>query len=108
MSSYGIELPNAFGDYTTAQTDTALVAAVTGKVIKVAAVFVNSVVGGIVTFESGGSTAIFEVYPGANGGAVVAAPEGQYLCRTTAGESLTVTTDITGAHSVNVLYRVES
>lgn len=104
--AYNLELPNAFGDYTSAQTDTALVAAVSGKQVRVAAVYVMSDTAGTVTFESGGSTVVFEVYPGDSGGASVVAPTGQFLFKTVAGESLTVTTDIAGNHAVNVLYEV--
>ena len=102
--SYGMRLPNVFGDYTTAQTNTALVAAVTGKSIGVAAVYVMSAVAGTVTFRSSTTSVIFEVYPGANGGVQAVAPDGQFLFDTVAGESLTVTTGITGDHAVNVLY----
>ena len=108
MSSYGMRLPNVFGDYTTAQTNTELVAAVSGKRIGVAAVYVMSAAAGTVTFESDGAgvTVIFEVYPGANGGVQAVAPDGQFLFTTVAGEALDVTTTITGDHAVNVLYQV--
>ena len=103
---YTERLPNVLGDYTSAQSDTSLVAAVSGKRIRVAAIYVMSAVAGEVVIESGGMTAIFVVHPGANGGVQATAPDGQFLCSTSEGESLTVTTDITGAHTVNVLYQV--
>lgn len=104
--SYGTVLAQAKGDYTTAQTDTELVAAVSGASVKVAAVYVMSDTAGVVTFESDGSTVVFETYPGANGGLAFAAPAGQFLFETVAGESLEVTTDITGNHFVSLLYTI--
>ena len=105
MSSYGGGVTQAKGDYTTAQSDDALVAAKSGYRIKVAAVYVMSQVAGEATFESGGSSVVWEVYPGDSGGAAQSAPAGEFLFGTAAGESLTVTTDITGKHFVSVLWK---
>lgn len=102
---FGTIMPNVYGSYTSAQTDTELVAALSGYRIGVAAVYVMSAVAGEVIFESGGSTEVFSVLPGDSGGVQAVAPPGQFLFTTASGESLTVTSDIAGEHRVNILYR---
>ncbi len=99
------------GNYTTAQTATALIAAPnTNRAIRVWSIFVMSDTAGIVTFLDGtGNTVRFEVYPGANGGANKDAPviphtQNFGIFTVATAEPLDVTTDITGNHAVHVIY----
>ena len=104
-SSYGGGVIPALGDYTTAQTDTVIVADPgDGFAIGVISIFAMSAVAGVVTLEDG-ATVKFEGYPGANGGFDKTAPDGDFLFTISASTALTVTTDITGNHSVHVLYK---
>ena len=101
------------GNYTTAQTATALIAAPGAKnAIRVWSIFVMSDTAGIVTFLDGTGNAVrFEVYPGANGGANKDAPilpnhQNFGILTVADNEPLDVTTDITGNHAVHVIYEV--
>ena len=101
------------GNYTTAQTATALIAAPnTNRAIRVWSIFVMSDTAGIVTFLDGTGNAVrFEVYPGANGGANKDAPiipqhQNFGIFQVATAEPLDVTTDITGNHAVHVIYEV--
>ena len=106
-------MDEVLGDYTTAQTATALIAAPgTNNAIRVWSIFVMSDTAGIVTFLDGTGNAVrFEVYPGANGGANKDAPvlpdhRNFGIFTVALNEPLDVTTDITGAHSVHVIYEL--
>ncbi len=106
---YGVKLQQASLQSASAWSDESLVAAGgAGTYVKVAAVYVMSKVAGEVTFETGGDTVVWEVYPAANGGMQQTAPEGQFLFVCDANEALTVTSDITGEQFVSVLYVVEA
>ncbi len=102
------------GNYTTAQTATALIAAPgnSNQAIRVWSIFVMSDTAGIVTLLDGTGNAVrFEVYPGANGGANKDAPvlpnrQNFGIFTVADGEPLDVTTDITGNHAVHVIYEV--
>ena len=88
----------------TAETDTELVAAVTGQTIKVAWIFYMTDTACIVTFETGTSGAKYILTPAASGGVDLLAPPGIFLFECTSGESLTYTTSVAGIHTVTVAY----
>ena len=106
-------MDEVIGDYTSAQTATALIAAPTANfAIRVWSIFVMSAVAGIVTLLDGtGGSVRFEVYPAIGGGVNKDAPvlpdrQNFGIFDVAAGEPLDVTTDITGNHSVHVIYEV--
>ncbi len=106
-------MDEVIGDYTTAQTATALIAAPgTNNSIRVWSIFAMSAVAGIITFLDGTGGAVrFEGYPVIGGGFNKDAPElpdhrNFGIFTVASGEALDVTTDITGAHSVHVIYEV--
>ena len=88
-----------------AETNTELVAAVTGVTYDIAYIFFSCDTAMEVLLESGASTERFRFYPAANGGANILAPHGSFLFSTVAGESLTYTTDTAGKHMIVVGYR---
>ncbi|MCH8831104.1 MAG: hypothetical protein IID45_16150, partial [Planctomycetes bacterium] len=47
-----------------------------------------------------------ELFPAADGSDSMIAPAGEFLFHISAGVDLDVTTDITGAHYVHVLYKI--
>ena len=99
--------PRAYVASATALTDSELVAAVAATRIRVKALIVLSDTAGTVTLESGGTTDLIEGYPAAGGGYDLSgclAHEKAFLCETALGESLTVSTNITGNHTVTVIY----
>lgn len=107
MSSiYGQQLAQANAQTATAQTDTELVAAQTGRTIKVASVFVSSAAAMTVTLESGTATRKLEAYVGANSTFDAAGGAGGFLFECAAGEALTFTTSAAGATFVSVSYVV--
>ena len=88
-----------------ALTDSELAGAVASTQINVHAIVVSTDTAGTVTLESGGTTRKFELYPGANGGIAMAGSEPyDPLFECDAGESLTVTTNITGNQFILVKY----
>lgn len=104
---YGADLIQAKHQASTAQTDTALVGAVTGRKIKVAHVFAMADTAMTVTFESGTTNMRWQVYPAANGGVESSAPAGEYLFETAVGEALTYSSSDPGNVFVSVLYVVQ-
>ncbi len=101
------------GNYTTAQTATALIAAPgANRAWRIWSIYVMSDTAGIVTFLDGTGNAVrFEVYPGANGGANKDAPvlpdtRNFGIFDVATNEPLDVTTDITGNHAVHVIYEL--
>lgn len=106
MTYYPMEMPQASVQSATALTDSILVDAGASSVVKVAAVYVMTDTAGTITLEADDTVDVllWEVYPAANGGMQMAAPEGQYLFQTGAGQDLLVTSSITGEHFVSVLY----
>jgi len=103
-SAWGGGVANAQLDVATAQASQVVVAGKTGFRIGVIAIYVSSAVAGQVTVEDGAGDD-FEVYPAVDGAASFVAPTGEYLFYVTAGVDLDVTTDITGAHYVHILYK---
>ncbi len=102
-------LTQVSGDYTSAQSDASLVAAATGAQIHVNSVYVMTDTAGTITFESDDSPddVRWRVFPGANGGLGLSAPEGEALFSTDAGEALIVTSNIASNHFVSILYWIE-
>ncbi len=88
----------------TAETNTELVAAVTGQIIKVAWIFYMTDTAMLVTIESGDSTAKYILTPAASGGVDLLAPEGIFLFECASGDALTYTTDTAGKHIITVAY----
>lgn len=106
---YGAKLLRATEQSSAALSNEELVAAGgAGTYVKGAAVYVMTDTAGTVTLETGNSAVVWEVYPAANGGMQMVAPDGQWLFVCAENEALTVTSDITGEHFVAVLYLVES
>jgi len=106
MSYWGGGVLDAQADYTSAETDTVIVADPgTGLSIGVIAVWAMSDTAGIIFLEDT-TTTKFRGYPGANGGWDKTAPDGEFLFKVTASEALTVTSDIAGNHSVHILYKL--
>ena len=104
---YGANLVQALHQAATAQTDTGLVGAVTGKSIKVAHVFAMSDTAQVITIESGTTTMKWQLYPVIGGGVEACAPDGEFLFETVAGEALTYTSSAAGNVFVSVLYTVQ-
>ena len=100
------QLAHATLDASTQQSDQQLVAAVSGKKIRVGTIYVSTDTAITVTFESSTTTAKLKLYAGATGG-VVLDGAGQWLFETAAGESLTVTTSAVANVWVDVGYSVE-
>lgn len=105
--AYGANLIQALHQASTAQTDTALVGAVSGRRIKVAYVFAMSDTAQTVTIESGTTTRKWELYPVIGGGAEASAPAGEFLFETAVGEALTYTSSAAGEVFVSILYTVD-
>ena len=106
-------MDDVFGDYTTAQTATALIAAPTANnAIRVWSIFAMSDTAGTITFLDGtANTVRFELYPVAGGGVNKDAPvipdnANFGIFTVAAGEALDLTTDITGEHGCHVIYEV--
>lgn len=105
---YRTELANAYDKKAAAQTNTSLVAAVTGKKIKVAAVYVSAAAANTFAFLSGASgTEKFnvQVAAGLHPPAFVA-PPGEFLFETAAGAALVYTSSTTAISAVTVLYQI--
>lgn len=98
------KLLQAAAQSASAWSDTVLIAAVSGKAHYILDVFVMTVDTGTVTFESGTSTKVWEVYPGANGGVVHTAHPNGYLFKSAVGESITLTAAMTSGKFVSVNY----
>lgn len=109
----GDRTANAYLDVAAASTDAALVAAQTGKSIRVLAVFANGRdAGGASTFQfnskpAGAGTAISPVFSVPQHGGFVL-PEGKGWFETNAGEGLAVTTQAASAIGLIVVYKIES
>ena len=103
-SSYGGGVANANLDIAVAASSTKVVDLLTGFRIGVIAVYATSSVAGQVTIEDGAGDS-FELFPAVDGGDSMVAPSGEFLFYITAGVDLDVTTDITGAHYVHILYK---
>ena len=104
-------MDEVLGDYSSAQTATALIAAPNANhAIRVWSIFAMSAVAGVITFLDGtANTVRFEGYPPAGGGFNKDAPEipnhqNFGIFTVAEGEPLDVTTDIAGTHSVHVIY----
>jgi hypothetical protein len=102
---------SAFVNGVGAATDTAVVAAVPGRAIRVIGGYVSA--GAAVssvqfnTKPAGAGTAIAGLINLAVSGTVVLSPDARY-CQTNSGEGLTVTTVGTGPASVHVIYQLVS
>lgn len=103
-SSYGGGVQNAQLDIAVAATSTQVVAGVAGTRIGVIAVYATSSVAGQVTIEDGSGDS-FELFPAIDGADSMVAPAGEFLFHITVGVDLDVTTDITGAHYVHILWK---
>jgi hypothetical protein len=106
-------MDEVLGDYTSAQTAVALIAAPgANKAIRVHGIFVMSDTAGIVTLLDGTSNSVrFEGYPAANGGYSYKAPkldkhQDVGIFDVLPNEALDLTTNITGNHAVHVIYEV--
>ncbi len=88
----------------TAETNTQIVAGVTGQIVKVAWVFFMTDTAMLVTIESGDSTEKFILTPAANGGVDLLAPPGIFLFECASGDALTYTTSAAGKHLITVAY----
>lgn len=103
---YGIQLPEARVQSSTALTNHELVAAVTAKQVHVASLFLMVDTAMIVTLKSGRETLKFQAYPAASSGLDLAFVGGQFRFSTDVGESLTVTSSTDGEIFVLVSYDI--
>lgn len=87
-------------------TDTAVVAAVTGRVIKVHAVFTVAAAGNTVLFKSAATAITGSSALAANGGLVLPYNE-QGWFKTVEGEALNFTTSAAVATGVTIVYSLE-
>ena len=102
-----------YADYSSAQTATALIAAPnTNRALRIWSIYVMSDTAGAITLLDGTSNnERFKFYPGVRGGANKDAPVlvetinfGIFTVLT--AEPLDVTTDISGNHTVHVIYEI--
>ncbi len=106
-------MEEVLGNYTTAQTATALIAAPTANFsIRVWSIYAMSDTTGIISFLDGtGGAFRFEMYPTGGGGANKDAPvlptdQSFGIFTVAAGEALDVTTNITGNHACHDIYEI--
>lgn len=88
----------------TSATDAVLVAGDAGRKIVVHWVFFSTASAGTVTLESGTATRLWEMYPDANGGAVLVGDPNMTLFETAAGEDLTYSFNIADNHFIAIGY----